>query len=48
MNYVEDNEYLGSCEDLCPMALPVGFMVGEWVLSHIAAGLPSWMSWYNL
>lgn len=50
MNYVEDSEYLGSCEGSCPMALPVGFMGGGggWVLSHIVAGLPSRMSWYRL
>lgn len=44
MNYVEDNEYLGSCESLCLLVL----MVREWVLSCTTAGLPSWMTWYNL
>lgn len=49
MNYVEDSEYLGSCESLRLMALPVGVYGGrtDAQLTTIAS-LPSRMNWYNL
>lgn len=44
MNYVEDSEYLGSCESLGLLVL----MVREWVLSCTTTSRCSWVNWYHL
>lgn len=44
MNYVEDSEYLGSCESLGLLML----MVRQRVLICTTTSLCSWVNWYHL
>lgn len=32
---LEESKYLGSCESLCLIALPVGVYGGEWAFNHV-------------